>query len=99
MFTATFLLRFLCWFSGMVYGPMRLASCPSRWLSLVCRRLTPLVWFPSPRGEAMTRLAQTATDDQPLSLCDVLEEEYRQLHGPLPLDHPTNGSEAERLQA
>jgi hypothetical protein len=47
----------------------------------------------------MTRLAQAATDEQPLSLCDVLEEEYRQLHGPLPPDHPTNGSEAERLQA
>ncbi len=27
----------------MAYSPTRLASCPSRWLSLVCKRLTPLV--------------------------------------------------------
>ena len=29
----------MCWSSGMAYSPMRRASCPSRWLSLVCKRL------------------------------------------------------------
>jgi alkanesulfonate monooxygenase SsuD/methylene tetrahydromethanopterin reductase-like flavin-dependent oxidoreductase (luciferase family) len=27
----------MCWSSGMVSRPTRLASCPSRWLSLVCK--------------------------------------------------------------
>jgi hypothetical protein len=34
---------FMCWSSGMAYGPMRLASCPSPWLSLVCKILIPSV--------------------------------------------------------
>src|SRR5216683_2539882 len=33
----------MCWFSGMVYSPMRRASCPSRLLNLVCKILTPSV--------------------------------------------------------
>src|SRR5215475_5380011 len=27
----------MCWSSGMVYSPTRRVSCPSRWLSLVCK--------------------------------------------------------------
>jgi len=37
----------MCWSSGMASSPMRLASCPSQWPSLVCKRLTPLVIMPS----------------------------------------------------
>src|SRR2546422_1119971 len=35
----------MCWSSGMASSPMRLASCPSRSLSLVCRILTPSVTY------------------------------------------------------
>ena len=35
----------MCWSSGMASSPTRLASCPSRWLSLVCKRLMPLVTY------------------------------------------------------
>src|SRR5713101_1707991 len=38
----------MCWSSGMVYAPTRLVLCPSRLLSLVCKRLTPLVWLYMP---------------------------------------------------
>ena len=34
---------FNVWSSGTASSPMRPASCPSRWLSLVCKRLIPLV--------------------------------------------------------
>src|SRR5438034_4313563 len=33
----------MCWSSGMVYRPPRRASCPSRWLNLVCKILIGLV--------------------------------------------------------
>ena len=33
----------MCWSSGMASRPMGQAACPSRWLSFVCKRLTPLV--------------------------------------------------------
>src|SRR5688500_4035954 len=42
----------------------------------------------------------TASRDHtlPLSLADVLEEEYRLLHGSLPAEYPSQGPEAVRLQ-
>jgi hypothetical protein len=37
----------MCWSSGMAYSPTHLASCLSRSLNLVCKKLTPLVIIPA----------------------------------------------------
>jgi hypothetical protein len=61
----------MSWSSGMAYGPTRLASCPSRWLSFVCKIPVVLLGVPEthPLGSSLgTAAAQSLHDGRRLHL-------------------------------